>query len=267
MIKAYLLNLREAKDRLTATTDHLVAARIEFSVIEAIRGTRIEYPSTYFAETGYRLRQGRRRIDGEVGCYLSHIKAMEAFLATEAQHCLILEDDASFDRNLADVIRAAIEYEKAWDLLRLSTVNTGRWTKTVPLINGYSLGAAFTREKGAGGYVVNRKAAKRMVTRCLPMSLPYDHRFDLEWFIGLKALGITPPPIKQTGFETQIQHGVRTRYLHPMIRYWTVFPYRAFCEVTRVIARSRAWAALKLLSRRNDVVWRETVKYCARVRE
>ena len=256
MIKTFVINLPEATDRLNATVGCLRAAGMDFAVVDAVRGSDLRYPSEHFAETKYRLRQGRRRIDAEVGCYLSHIKALKAFLKTNARHCLILEDDASFGRELPDVIGAALRHEKAWDLLRLSTVNTGRWTQTVSLIDGYSLGVAFTREKGAGGYIVNRKAAARMVAAYLPMTLPYDHRFDLEWFVGLKALGVTPPPIRQTGFRTQIQIGVRARYLHPMVRYWTVFPYRAFCEVSRVLARLRCWLTLKAVAGQGGLAWR-----------
>ena len=56
----------------------------------------------------YRRRHGRDVRPGEIGCYLSHLAAMQAFLATDAEHALILEDDATLLPALPDVLARAI---------------------------------------------------------------------------------------------------------------------------------------------------------------
>lgn len=246
MIHAFLINLPEAKIRLTRASECLQKAGIAFSVVKAVRGSNLQYPVAGFSERLYKIFQGRRRIDAEVGCYFSHLKALSIFLKTDYPFGLILEDDAQFDPGLGNVLERAISHSNKWDILRLSTVNRERWTKTISLDDHYFLGVAFTREKGSGGYLVSRKAARKMLYKYSPMFLPYDQRFDLEWFDGLRSLGITPAPVTQFGFTTQIQANKRSYYLSPYIRYWTVFPFRALCETTRVLFRSILWINMKI---------------------
>lgn len=240
---AFLINLPHAADRLSHAKAQLEQAGIPYSVVEAINGKALSYPHLQFNEPGYQLKQGRRRVDPEVGCYLSHMKAIQAFLDTGEKFGLILEDDIHLPPYLVKLIDEAFK-QADFDMLRLSTVNSGRWSKTAHLMKSYYLGVAFTREKGAGAYVINRKAAKRMAKRFQIMSLPYDHRFDLEWLDGYRTMGITPAPVKQSGFDSQIQNNMRAYYLPAYIRYWTVFPYRFFWEVTRIV--SRGYSYLKL---------------------
>lgn len=241
---AYLINLPEAKDRLAACKKELVTQDISFTIVEAIHGKRLTYPHKNFSDFGYHVRQGRRRIDSEVGCYLSHLKAIQCFLDSDQEYGLILEDDISFCPGFTEIIKRAIT-TIPFDILRLSTVNSGRWSKTIHLQQNYYAGVAFTREKGAGAYVINRKAALRMVQRYLPMKLPYDHRFDLEWLDGLLTYGVSPSPVTQRGFETQIQQNIRSYYFPAWKRYWTVFPFRACYELSRVVFRSFAFLKLK----------------------
>lgn len=243
-MRAYLINLPEAGDRLTAAEAELDRLDLPFVVVEAIRGKELDYPIAEFSEAGYKLLQGRRRIDAEVGCYLSHLKAIQCFLDSGEEHGLILEDDIKLSDNLKEII--SIAYKSAsFDLLRLSSVNTGRWSRTIPLVDGYFLGVAFTREKGAGAYVLNRRAAETILAHYLPMKLPYDHRFDLEWLDGMRTLGVSPPPVNQSGFESQIQHNIRSYYYPAYLRYWTVLPSRAFWEVSRMLFRSYSYLKLK----------------------
>lgn len=248
-IHVYLINLPNAQDRLRHAESELSKLQIPYTVVKAIRGSELDYPHPQFSETTYKLMQGRRRIDAEVGCYLSHMKAIQLFLDSDHDYGLMLEDDIRFEASAKEVITSALQ-AASFDMLRLSTVNTGRWTKTVQLSAKHFLGVAYTREKGAGAYLINRKAAKKMLHKYLPMKLPYDHRFDLEWLDRYRTLGITPALVQQNGFDSQIQHNIRSYYLPAYIRYWTVFPCRLFWEFSRIIFRSYSHLRLKIESRR-----------------
>lgn len=221
---------------------------IAYERVEAIYGNDLQFPLPAYSDRGYRLRQGRHRIAAEVGCFMSHLKALKAFLNSDADWGLILEDDISLPAQLRSLIDRSLAVG-GFDILRLSTVNSGRWLPVTALDDTYHLGVAVTREKGAGAYLVNRRAAETMLRRYLPMNLPYDHRFDLEWLDGLTAAGISPAPVRQGGFATQIQSGVRRSYIHPLLRYWTVLPFRTFWEVSRFFCRSIQWVRLWARSR------------------
>jgi len=240
MYRAYVLNLATARDRLSDMESRLAAAGLSYERIDAVDGRRLTLPIPEFDERRHRLMTGRRPIPAEIGCYLSHLKAIDAFLATGDSHALILEDDARFDAGLASVIEAALAWSPAWDVLRLSTVGRDRVVPVIPLGHGSSLGVNLTRTKGAAAYMLNRRAALAFARFLRPMRLAYDIAFDLEYLHGLTALAVTPYPVDQRGpAPTQIQIGIQN-YKLPAWRYLTVFPFRAAVEVARVVMRIAA---------------------------
>lgn len=161
---------------------------IACTIIDAIRGSTLSFPNEFFAGKSYVLRQGRRRIDAEVGCYMSHLKAIRTFTASGDEYGLILEDDVLLPHHFRALLERAISVG-GFDMLRLSTVNSGRWTKTIKLDDDYSMGVAFSREKGSGAYLLNRTAARKIVDHFIPMTLPNDIRLDQEWLDGFRTLG------------------------------------------------------------------------------
>ena len=232
--EAFLINLGRATERYAFVERQLRDVGIEFTRVEAVDGNALTFPIPEVSECSYKALHGRYISPSEVGCYLSHIKAIDLFLATNLDYCLILEDDAVLEKDVKAIINSAIAYHDDWDVLRLSTVNTGKHF-IVREMNNRGLGVCFTREKGAAGYVLNRRAAKRFRKWLLPMRLAYDIVFDLEYFLGLKALAVKPFPIGQrTAFTSQIQSSIRKL---PAWRYISVFPFRTVIEVSRVACR------------------------------
>jgi glycosyl transferase family 25 len=182
-----------------------------------------------------------------VGCYLSHIECARRLLASDGSHALILEDDVALPVDFCDLLRAALNVDERWDILRLSTVNSGRKHVFMKIMPERSLAVALTREKGSGAYVVNRRAAKWMVDLLLPMQLPYDIAYDLEHFAGLRAVFVTPVPVNQfTDFPTQIQQRRRQHRLSWWLRF-TVYPYRAWFETTRFLFRLYSLLRFRLM--------------------
>jgi glycosyl transferase family 25 len=237
-LHTYLINLPRAGERLRQMQAVLDAAGLPFTRIEAIDGRAFPLPCPEFHELSHRLMTGRRPIPAEIGCYLSHMKAINAFLASTADYALILEDDARFAPTLPSLLAKAVARGRLWDVLRLQTVNTDRAVPVVRLDATASLGVSFTRSKGAAAYVLNRRAAAAFRRYLLPMRLAYDIAFDLEYLVGLKALAVTPcPVVADEGSPTQIQFG-SAQYKLPRWRYLTVFPFRAVIEVLRVVMRS-----------------------------
>jgi glycosyl transferase family 25 len=127
-------------------------------------------------------------------------------------------------------------------------VNSGKWWPVIHLTGAFSLAVCLTREKGAGGYLVDRHAASQMIRHLLPMRLAWDIAFDLEWFLGFKTLGISPMPVsQQSDFETQIQQDLTQIKIKGVAKYLTVFPFRLFLEVSRLIYRSFKLLKMKWL--------------------
>lgn len=245
-LAVWLINMADADERLAAMRHKLDQAGLPFRRIEGVDGRALVYPIPEFSERGYRMLHGRRTSPAEIGCYLSHVACARAFLEGEADLALILEDDVSFEPDFLDTLDLAAMGKGLWNLLRLSTVNRGRKFPVRDLGNGRALAIALTREKGAGAYVIDRRAARWFVDDLLPMRLAFDIAFDLEYLAGLRACFVEPLPSSQlSDHPTQIQ-STRLAYKLPRWRYLTVLPYRAWLEITRLLCRGWRLAAARL---------------------
>lgn len=236
-LHVYIVNLQRATERWKNVSARVDPLGFAYTRIEAVDGRLIALPIPEFDQTGHRLLTGRRPIPPEIGCYLSHIRAVDAFLASEHTHALILEDDAEFRPDAAHAITSALGFADRWDICRLSSVNSDRVAPVRALANGYSIGVNLTRSKGAAGYIVNRRAAKSIRQWLMPMRMAWDIAFDLEYLVGLRAMAVTPYPIREDGLTgTQIQFSIGD-YKYPKTRYFSVLPFRIVTELLRVLLR------------------------------
>ena len=205
-MRAYILNLDAAKDRWAALSGAFGKIGFPVTRVRGVEGAKLELPISEYAEGRYRWFHGRPTNVREVGCYLSHIAACRAFLETSDEHGLICEDDLVLGADFSTVMAAALRWRGSWNILRLTGLSAGHAVPVKRLGGGYSLCVNFGRLKGAGAYVVDRAAAAVFVAHLVPMWLPWDHAFDREWFLGLRAASVQPFPISQTdsGFKSSI---------------------------------------------------------------
>lgn len=249
-LSTYLINLDRAPDRMNFMHTKLRGLGLEYERVAAIDGKLLSFPHPDIDERGYERLHGRRINPGEAGCYLSHIECMRRFLSSDATHALILEDDLQLCDNFCDVIDAVLDSVIHWDILRLSSVNSGRKFPVRQVTQFRSLAISLTREKGSGAYIVNRRAAKWLLDNMVPMKLPYDLAFDLEFLCGLNALFLDPMPVSQVShFGSQIQVK-RTTYRLPWWRRGVVLPYRTASESARFIMRLTRLFRFRIRARR-----------------
>ncbi|WP_245512724.1 glycosyltransferase family 25 protein [Rhizobium sp. BK376] len=236
----FVINLDRAEDRLHRIRANLDRIGLPFERVSAIDGQQLVLPIRQFSESRYRLFHGRRPNPAEIGCFLSHIECAERLLASSFQYALVIEDDVDVAEDLPELLEAALHTQHAWDILRLSTVSSGKKHRFHQLTAQRSLAISLTREKGSGAYLINRDAARWFVKSLLPMRLPFDLAFDLEFLAGLKSAFIDPVPICQnTGLPSQIQlvQGKRRSFHLPRWTYATVIPYRLWLEFARIALR------------------------------
>jgi len=88
----YVINLDRDAERLASIRDNLARLGLGFERLPAVIGKEVPDWEKLVDLPTYAW---RNRLDmpraGEVGCYLSHLKAMEAFLRTDAPWCVILK--------------------------------------------------------------------------------------------------------------------------------------------------------------------------------
>lgn len=247
-INTYVINMDAAKDRLAHMKSVLDHFNIPFVRQAGVIGVDLEFPNINFSAWSYKYLHGRQWAPRELGCYLSHLECLKKFIDSDAEYALILEDDVTITHDVFKLIDSAMSFRSDWNMLRLSTVNHGKWWPVRDLGGGSSLAVCLTREKGAGGYLVDRKAAAQMIKHLLPMRLAWDIAFDLEWLLGFKTLGVYPMPInQQSDFDSQIQNDLQKIKIKGLSKYVTVMPFRTFLEISRLVYRVILLVKMKLI--------------------
>ncbi|WP_431053332.1 glycosyltransferase family 25 protein [Roseateles sp. L2-2] len=244
-IACYLINLDRASLRRRHMEDRLARIGLPFERVPAVDGSALAFPREDLCERSLRVMHGRRRNAAEVGCYLSHVACARRLLDSPHRFALVLEDDVAFPADFLDLLNEIIRHADSWDLLRLTTVNTGPKLAYRRLNSGRSLAIALLREKGAGAYVINRRAAA-WISDLIPMRLPFDLAFDLEYLSGLRSAFVTPVPLRQSEEPvSQIQIDLAA-YKYSRWRYLTVMPVRTGLEIARFALRLSRYVRLRL---------------------
>ena len=191
----YVINLDRDVERMASIRANLEALGLPFERLSAVMGKDVPEWEKLVDMSAYAW---RNRLDtpraGEVGCYLSHLKAMETFLRTDAPWCVILEDDVEVLPACSEVLRALGEKDD-WDLVKLFNFHSGLPVKKRELAGGHRLVAHLTRTTSSAAYVVNRRAAETLLKSMRPITEQVDHALDRPWETGLRTRGIRPMPV------------------------------------------------------------------------
>ena len=253
---AYLINLKRAKDRFVSAKEAFDKIGINFNLEIAVDGKDILLPHKDYAELKYNLLHGKKTNLGELGCYFSHLNVLKKFLKTEENFALVCEDDIEFNENIVEIINGALESRISFDLLRLSGGSDRKKEKGMPLklekiYNGFFLSLNFGFKPGTGCYLINKKAAKKIVEGINKMSLPIDHAMDRDWVLNIRSLSISPSPVylKEELHLDNSYIQAKNEFKLPFYkRYWVMVPYRFTNEMLRLFYKLFLFIKIKIES-------------------
>lgn len=242
-LQTFVINLKDATKRWAHMKEALDKVGLAYTRIEAVLGKDLEEPIHEFNERRFNILTGKHKNYGEIGCYLSHIKALKEFLKSGSDYALILEDDVNLPDQLPKLITEAITHDQHWDLLRLSSSRDGQYIKITNMSSDSELVYNTRVLKNTGAYVINRKAAKSCVDKMLPMCLPYDVALDRDWDFGFKTACIIPFPVACEDFATQINKAKRIRryrsttfhLFHTLTRYQRIKHRKRYAREAGII--------------------------------
>jgi glycosyl transferase, family 25 len=235
-LHTWVINLDKDVERLQRITAQLAATGLDWTRTSAVYGRDLPDAERrrLLDSTAYRRKHGKEPALGELGCYLSHVAVLRAFLASAHRFALVLEDDVLLTPALLPVLQGLLVHAGRWDMVKLSRVHSGTPRPYLDLAPGSRLAVMLSRCTGSSAYIVNRRAAQAYVDGLLPMSLPYDHVFDQGWTFGLKVRLVTPTPcIHDEAIATTIDTGAGSRKF-PWHRRLSAHAYRLGNELRRV---------------------------------
>lgn len=233
------INLDRSPERLAAMARRLDGLAIDWMRVPAIDGRRLALPLPGIDAELYRAHHGRELLPDEVGCFLSHLRAMTTFLALPSRYAMVLEDDALVTPEAVGLVRT-LTAERApddWDLVKFEAHHGAVGLPIRRLADGARLCALPLRSAGSAAYLVNRVAAAALLERLLPMRFPYDQAFDRAWDLRIRVRAVLPLPIEAPRATSTISRaGTAARKQAP----WRI---RAQTKSMRLVAGLAAWAS------------------------
>ena len=135
-------------------------------------------------------------VDGEKGCYASHIQAWRQLLASDAPALVVLEDDVRLRPQFADVVNAIAALQEPWDMVKLLGRDREKVRSQRPLVPGTALVDYSRVPSMTAGYVVSRAGAAKLLAHRQPFGRPIDVDLRFWWECDqLRILGVSPSAI------------------------------------------------------------------------
>ena len=185
-ILTYIINLKTSNARRTYMEDIMSPyAHLEVHFIEAIDGRTFSESDLkrLFDYDQCMLHQGRNLNKGEIGCVLSHRKAMQHLLNSSSEYALILEDDVTIIRDLSALQEYNIDCILSNDRPTILLLSGDFWYfKKSDVVTCYDA-------IGAYAYLINRSAAKLILATGKPFTVADD------WFV-FKRMGLNIKAVK-----------------------------------------------------------------------
>jgi glycosyl transferase family 25 len=123
-IPVFVINLDGSQNRMDMISARLAAQKVAFHRVPAVDGRKLDL-SGLADDDACRREMGRSIQPGEVGCYLSHLKAMRAFVESGAEYGVVLEDDAIPTADFAPTLAALVPFLQANRHLQVDAINLG----------------------------------------------------------------------------------------------------------------------------------------------
>ena len=206
-LPVYLINLPRATGRRERMEARLAGLDLHYSLFPGVDGRAEE--ARLLANTdipAFRRNMGRDILIGGLGCYHSHLGVWEAFLATGAEHALILEDDIIFHDDFLQAVRLGMATTAHWDLLKLNCIRA-----KLPVQQGkvgpYRLNAYLGPNTGTGAYLINRTTAAKLLSAMRRVTRATDHEINRFFIHDFRLRGLEPFPSHPEDGESLIATG------------------------------------------------------------
>lgn len=171
---------------------------------------------------------------------LSHLKAMQALLASDAPQALIMEDDVMLSKRLPAFLAAFDASPPTADLLRIETSHhLLRLKPAEGTVLGFDICRAYSFEGGRAGYILTRHAAETIVSGRDVRRVPHDiAMFDPYQPLArrLRIRQLRPALIRQAQYRTD---GNGPRFVDAPGHVWSLREVGWAAGARRVVAAIR----------------------------
>lgn len=175
--------------------------------VSAVRGSMLtaqQKSEVYNLETNL-AKFDKELNDGEIGCYLSHIRCWEHIIEQQLDFALVLEDDAILTPDIVRYIDKLAGSSVDWDYIKLSRGSkTKKSLECLDLGDGLSLTKGLKLNSTCTGQLISLSGAKKLLAHAFPISRPVDADIRYWFEKSLKCFSTSPLPILNGEFGSDI---------------------------------------------------------------
>ncbi|MEO0664903.1 MAG: glycosyltransferase family 25 protein [Pseudomonadota bacterium] len=203
----WVINLASSPDRMAHAHAELSRAGLETRRIEAYDGRGKDLADFEgYDDARTRRFMGRSMSAGELGCYLSHIRALTAFLESPEDVALILEDDFQWTEGGPDAATTAMDWLAENSHWHAINVGASKRKITSPLedLSGRELVRAHYFPMLAHAMIWSRAGAEALLAVATPIFCPADNMYRHVLTRSDKGLALYPPAASAGAFDSDI---------------------------------------------------------------
>jgi len=195
-INFYVINLDRSFERLELMSSQLSSQKIDLERISAIDGMNINI-NDEADDAACRSEMGRSIQPGEVGCFLSHIKALQTFISSNSDFAVILEDDAIISSEFSNRIMDLCSFITKNKHSSLCSINLGP--------SGMNLMKAHRFPMLATGILWTRDGADLILKQHNKVKYPYDNFLRMALTKNSNGLSVKPALVKAANITSDIE--------------------------------------------------------------
>ena len=272
MVPVYIVNLDRSSGRLAFMQNQ--ADRLGFSItrVAAVEGLRVPSGLQHYFR---HIREGKDPIidDTAIGCYASHLIALQKIAASGAPASLVLEDDVILPNDLNQVITELLNALPAkWDFVQLAKPPQRAYKPIKALRCGRSIVRYSKVPPGCHGYLISHAGALKFLNPEIERFWSVDIDTRRPWLFGLDSYGVVPVPILiEWGFQSTITPDGRAKRMprrglpRPTTFSWTNMPLhspRSFTYYLRTLGLAW-WLRCLAINRMKRTFLRTTKRHAS----
>lgn len=221
-IPCRIISLDPAGPLAVALVAELNAQGIQPEFVPAVDGRR-GLPSLLgremFDDRKALIRHGRLLRPAEVGCYLSHYRALQQAWDEGLERICLLEDDVGLEPDFARVLAAIKALPDDVEFVRLMALRIRKRKVLSPLPNcgSHRLVRPERGWCGTQGYVMNRAGMRKVLDAAWRIYEPIDKFYDHFWEYGMRHYGVEPHVIYEHEHPSSIQKQAEAKATIPLL--------------------------------------------------
>jgi glycosyl transferase family 25 len=206
-LKGYVINLASSTDRMRHAQAELAANNIETVRVEGFDGREIDVATfAPYDDDKARKFMGRSMSGGEIGCYVGHQRALQAFCDSGDPIAIVFEDDIMFADGAAEKIGALIDWLRTQDDWHCINIGATRLKITSPYktLGGIDVVNAHYFPMLAHALIWSQAGAQAFLDAAEPIYCPADNMFRQVFTKSDKGFATVENLVSAGSFDSDI---------------------------------------------------------------